>query len=304
MPQIIDNSLLEAAEKGDIKALAALDKRGFIIGTNETAADYVARLRTLLKNIGKMEEELSSSSKYKCGDENDSITVQAKDRIPQSIFAEAAQKCRELYGFTIDWVPGFFIDPFFLFGGCAFCFFPDFFAMFIIRRNFRDAEKWFIYSRKELISHELCHIARLALDSTTFEENFAYQTATSPFRRLLGGIFYKQNDSALFLGATLLVLLVQILRTFWLPAIPIAPFWALPAIVVCWLAIRYCLLRRNLSKATSNARLIFGDNARKVIFRCSDNEIMQIARLDTADSLKAWTAKQGLKWQIIQSSFE
>ncbi len=42
--------------------------------------------------------------------------------------------------------------------------------------------------RQELLAHELCHIARIALDSTLYEETFAYQVSPSPLRRLWDAI--------------------------------------------------------------------------------------------------------------------
>lgn len=38
---------------------------------------------------------------------------------------------------------------------------PEFFTLFIIRRTLKDQERWLIYRRNELISHELCHVARV-----------------------------------------------------------------------------------------------------------------------------------------------
>ena len=288
--------LLEQAASGDLEALSRLDAMGFLMGPAETPVEFAARIRTLIANIGKMDESLAETGKYRI----EGVTVSAEDRIPPEIFAEAAELDRDLYGFSIDWVPGFFIDPFFLFGGCAFAFFPEFFAMFIIRRSFRKSPEWFIYRRQELLAHELCHIAHIALDSTLYEETFAYQVSPSPLRRLLGGLFLRPMDSYLFLGVTFLLLLAQVVRLFWLPGLPIAPFWGIIVLAFSWLSLRYAWLMSTLARARRNAARLFGEHTAKVLFHCTDNEIRAWATLDTREKAEQWLdAQDGPRWKII-----
>lgn len=300
MNTLPDDIILDKASKGDLNALAELDAHGLIIGAKESTEDFVKRIRTLKANIAAMEESLTKSGSY----EIEGVRVSSKQRIPAAVFKEAADICEKLFGFTIDWVPGFFINPScsLLFGGCAFYFYPEFFAMFIIRESFRTKDKWLIYSRRELLSHELCHIARLGLESTAFEETFAYQTATSSFRRLLGGLFLKQTDSFLFLGSAFILLAAQILRTMLFPGIPIMPFWCLPPVTGAWLSFRYWLIRRKLAKARTNLSRVFHNNDMKVMFRCSDSEIDQWANMTTKQQAQQWIDEQSKtspRWQVI-----
>ena len=199
---------LQQAASGNIDALAAYDASGLLLGADETAADFAKRIRLFQTNVQKMEDNLRKDGKY----DAEGIVVTPNDRIPNALFAKIADHTKRLYRFEIDWVPGFFIDPSFslLFGGCAFCSYPDFFTMFIIRRSFKTQEKWLIYNRDELLAHELCHVARIALLSEEFEETFAYQTSASSFRKLIGGIFRKQTDSFLFLGVTFVLLFAKL----------------------------------------------------------------------------------------------
>ncbi|MBQ9366746.1 MAG: hypothetical protein IJT83_03110 [Victivallales bacterium] len=291
-----EEALLQQAAAGELEALRQLDSMGFIMGPTEMPEAFAARIRTLKDNIAKMEKSLADTGKY----EVEGVAVSAKDRISRKLFDEAAELDRSLYGFSIDWVPGFFIDPFFLFGGCAFAFYPEFFAMFIIRRSFRNQRKWFIYKRQELLAHELCHIARIALDSTLYEETFAYQVSPSPLRRLLGGLFLRATDSYMFLGVTFLLLFAQVLRVYWLPGLPIAPFWGLIAVTFSWLALRYVWLMRTLSGARKNASRLFGENAGKVLFRCTDSEVKAWAGFDTDEKARQWISQQdGVRWKVI-----
>ncbi|MBQ6474348.1 MAG: hypothetical protein IJJ33_20370, partial [Victivallales bacterium] len=297
MPSLPDEHILKLAEKEDLGTLVKLDARGFLLGPGEDGPSYAARLRKLRQNTQKMSAALNATGHYQIED----LKVEAKERIPDSYFGEVEKQCRSLYGFAVDWVPGFFVNPeFFLFGGCAYCFFPEFFALFIIRRQFRQRERWFIYSRRELLAHELCHIARVALGSERFEETFAYQTSTSAFRRLLGGVFLNAGDSYLFLGSALLVLLGQMLRTFLLPIIPIWPFWTAMVCALGWLFLRYAWLRLTLSRAKATLHTVFGNRTNHVLFRCTDDEIAFLATLPHQE-LPDWLKRQtDLRWKLLQ----
>ena len=287
--------ILNKASAGDIDALMLLDRHGFIMGHSESTERFVARLRTLADKLDKMQRQLDKDGKF----EIDDITVYARDRIPDKLFGEAKECTKSLFGFSIDWVPGFFIDPFMLFGGCAFTYYPDFFAMFIIRRSFRHSPKWFIYKRKELLAHELCHIARIGMESERFEETFAYQTATSPFRRLLGGVFLKPMDSYLLLGSAFLLLIGQVLRTYLFPMLSIGIFWGILLLSILWLALRYMHLMNILKNARNNMALLWGDNAMKALFRSSDKEIRTWASFKGKAEAEAWLEQQGVRWNVI-----
>ena len=293
---------LQQAASGNIDTLAAYDASGLLLGADETAADFAKRIRIFQANRQKLEDALQKDGKY----DAEGIIVTSNDRIPNTLFTKIADHTKRLYRFEIDWVPGFFIDPSFslLFGGCAFCSYPDFFTMFIIRRTFKTQEKWLIYNRDELLAHELCHVSRIALLSEEFEETFAYQTSSSAFRKLIGGIFRKQTDSFMFLGVTFILLFAQILRTQWLHSIPIWPFWSLVGLVFAWLLIRHAFHCRRLGIAQRHIAELFGkENALPVLFRCTDEELHRFAATQP-QTLKSWIEEQNsLRWQVIRKRF-
>ncbi|MBR5079052.1 MAG: hypothetical protein IKX30_09940 [Victivallales bacterium] len=296
-----EENLLQAAS-GNIDTLAAYDANGFLLVADESAEDFAKRIRLFQTNRQKLEDALRKDGKY----DAEGIIVTPDDRIPNTLFAKIAEHTKRLYRFQIDWVPGFFIDPSFslLFGGCAFCSYPDFFTMFIIRRTFKTQEKWLIYNRDELLAHELCHVARIALLSEEFEETFAYQTSSSSFRKLIGGIFRKQTDSFMFLGVTFILLFAQILRTQWIHTMPIWPFWSLVGLVFAWLLIRHAFHCRRLGIAQRHIAELFGaENAFPVMFRCTDEELHRFASTPP-HTLKTWILEQSsLRWQIIRKRF-
>ena len=245
-----------------------------------------------------MEEALSKDGHY----EIEGIDVVSKDRIRPSFFDSANAQCLELFGFEADWVPAFFINPSFslLFGGCSFSFLPDFFAMFIIRRSFKNSQRWLLYGRDELIAHEMCHVARAPLMSNAYEETFAYCTSQSSFRKYIGGIFLSQWDSFLLLGSTFVLLLAQICNIF-LIQLPMWIFWLLPPIVLAWLMLRYWKLRRRMARAHSTLEAKYGQNATKVLFRCSDDEIDALANGTIPDNLAAPKTARAIilrQWEV------
>jgi len=299
---IVPAELWPRLEQGELESLIACDRRGLLIGANETAAQFVARLQCLQANIAELETALASDGSYRL----ENLLLASTARIGHELFAEVENDTRSLYDFAVDWVPGFFVDPGFgwLFGGAAFYFYPDFFALFIIRRSFRNKPKWLIYRRSELLAHELCHIARIALESSVYEETFAYAVSSSAFRRHFGGMFHRPTDSLLLLCSTLLLLLAQVSQLFVLNWLPIWPFWSAVVGIVVYLIARHLLCARRLRKAKAN---LGGDeHSAAVLFRCTDREIATLAACADADAARQWMQQQAqtsLRWQVISARF-
>ncbi len=301
---VIDESLLAKACEGHVDALCCLDESGFLIGSDESLDAYVERLRGFKARFAAMEASLNASGTF----EIEGMIFRADERIPPELLAEVREETGKAYHFSIDWVPGFFVDPSFgwLFGGCAYYFYPDFFALFIIRRNFAKADKWLFYSRRELLAHELCHVARIALHSHLFEEEFAYRISGSGFRRHIGGVFRGAADSYMLLGTTFLLLLAQMLKTFFLPRFWIWPFWFLVAAMAMFLTSRYVRTRRILKQAEKKLAKVAGDAVAAVLFRCTDEEIVAIAGFANAAEQQRWVAEKcavSPRWKVIQKRF-
>lgn len=300
--RMLSEDLLRRAREADVSALVELDSRGFLIGIGENVTDYVSRLEALAGNIAAMDQSLADEGTFSI----EGMTVHEDNRIPGEQLSNACALTRELYGISLDWVPGFFITPPGLFfGGCAFYFFPDFFALFIIRESFRHQSRWLIYDRDELLAHELCHIARIAFGSRIFEEMFAYRTAGSAFRRFAGAIFRSPIDSYVFLGSTILLLIAQILQTCMFPSLWTWPFWAGMAGVICFYVVRLILNRRVFHRALHVLQLICPTHALTVLYRCSDREIGELAQLTSAPAAEDWlkTRMAGIRREVILARF-
>jgi len=303
--ELPDAERLQAAADGDCAAAADVDTRGVLVGSRESPEEWIERIRKLLANVGRMEDALRETGSFTVED----VSVQASDRIPGELYAAAGDITDALYGFRANWVPGFYVNPSFgwLFGGCAFYFYPDFFAMFIIRRAFAHREKWLFYDRVELLAHELCHVARAGFMSRRFEETLAYQTATSRFRRTIGGVFRSPWDGYVLLGSTWVLLLAQVLRFWVFPWLPGWPFWLLVVAVVGFFALRHGKDLRTFRRARGNIERIAVENrAAAVLFRCTDEEIDALARLDEPDALRQWVehrVRSSRRWQIVHERF-
>ena len=220
---------------------------------------------------------------------------------------EPMERTSQLFGFRCDWVPGFFFParPLSFFGGYAFYFFPEFFAMFWARSGFQKKRRWLFIERDELVAHEMCHIARAALESQAYEELFAYQTAATAFRRFTGGIFREQLDSFLFLGATFFLLFWQLARFFWLPLLPAWGGWAILLLDVAFLLIRHGITYHRFTAARKRLATLYGSEAtaRAVLFHASDAEIPLLASAANPACLLAEWASTQLRWRIVLHRF-
>ena len=308
MKPLTEEKLAKAAA-GDLATLVKLDGQGLLLGPDESLADYTERLRALEKNIRELQAELAKHGDY----DFHGIPLIKADMIPATVFRSCRETTRRLFGFGLDWVPGFFTDKRMglLFAGCSLYSLKDFFAVFIIRKAFQKKEKWWIYSRTELMAHELTHVAHTAFQTPNFEEQFAFQTGQSAFRRVLGGMFRTPKDTYLVLGAMFGILVAQIVNiilrppervwTMPMPLIFLAGFAA-----VFWVLGRYLVNRRRFKRALNCLATVFGEqHSLPVLFRCSEPEMLALAKLPH-DDLPAWLARKqetAIRWQIIHARF-
>jgi len=240
--------------------------------------------------------------------EIDGLRFAAAEQIPPGIFGRAGDFTEQIYGFRVDWVPGFFVSRSlgWFFGGCAYHFPPHYFALFIIRKVFAARERWLFYRRDELLAHEQCHIARVRLHSTVFEEYFAYQTSDSRFRRSAGWLFRGPRDSSLVLVASALLLLAQMIRSFAWATMPVWPFWGAVGAV----ALSFILRQRRQAAIIRKARARLAESAIRqpeaVLFRCTDEEIAELAGPHGASGIGEWIAARAARsprWQVIARRF-
>ncbi len=304
--QPFDRDIIAAIQQNDLVMAATLDANGLLLRGDDDWCSFADRLVTYQQTYNRFESQLADEQEVTLFD---SFKFRNQNRITPEIMAEAAEVTRKLYHFSIDWVPGFFlsrnIGP--LWGGCAITDPEDFLTVFLVRNSFADRPRWFIYSRRELLSHELCHAARMVLDDNQYEEHFAYQTAHSRLRRYIGNCFQTKYDALLFLLPILLLLGAEIFRTLTGSYYPIWPFWCLAGIYPFFLICRNQLQRNRYFKARASLMACGCSAPEAVLFRCNSQEMKEIAtRRSTPENLLAFLRQKSslqLKWQVIMYRF-
>lgn len=108
-----------------------------------------------------------------------------------------------------------------------------------------------LYSRDEILAHELVHALRAHLNAPRYEEYLAYWTAPRAHRRLLGPLFEKAWEAPLLIAS------------FLLP----------PVGALFLLALSLRLIRRQRRLARAYRNLGGGPAARKQLLFASDEEI-------------------------------
>jgi len=284
---------------------AALDAIGFIAGCGESAGELESRVQKCRLAWAELEEKLNSAEETGCF----GVKFTASDRIPAEVIDEAGEITQKLYGFRMQEIPGFYLSRGvgLLWGGCLIGDPEENLSLLFLRSTFRNRTKWLFYQRKELMAHELCHSARQMICDLSLEEHFAYQTSPSRLRRYLGNCFIRDTDALLFFVPTLILLAAQISRIFWLPALPILPFWIMALAAPLWLFARNTISRRSVKQAANALKRAGVEQFQAVMFRCTRSELDKIAATvhDRASLLDYVNKKAGeeLRWQVILQRF-
>jgi hypothetical protein len=301
-----DRVYIENLSEDELSKLAYLDSLGFIVGVGETFEEYRKRLLAVFDNLQEFDQDIEKNDELELFE---GVKVKKDKRIPVEIVDEASRITEKYYRFAINWVPGFFLSKNigWLWGGCALSDTERTLTIFLIRSSFRNKRKWFIYDRRELLAHELCHAARGVINDERLEEFFAYQTAPSKIRRYMGNCFIYKHDAILFLVPTLILLAAQMLKTFNTSlAYPIWPFWILALIYPVFLLLRNGVARLYFFRACSKL-LAFGfKDATAVLFRCDWLSVKKISTLASPEEFRRFVQKNSssdLHWRIIQHRF-
>ncbi len=308
MPLALDEKVLQRIRQEDLDTLVDLDRRGLTPAPNEDAAAFAARLQRLAERLSQWEDALRTAGKASL----EGMTVRREDAIAAEVLAGSGKRTRGLYGFQCDWVPGYFCSPAhsWLFGGCTFSAPPDLFTVFIISQKLRAKKRHLFYDRDEILSHELCHVARTGLQATEFEEHFAYQTSTGAFRRNWGGIMHSQWDSFLFLALCLLLPIGQLALPQFAPSLPLWLNWIPLLAALAFFVLRHLRSRRHFQRALLTLQKYAGNGdeqkARILLFHATDQEIHSLAKIsprhdeDTGFHKVLDALPQDLRWKIAR----
>ena len=290
-------------EFSELEHYAVLDASGFLSGIDEDPSDFETRVAAIKNAHREFEEELSEKGEMMLFDE---FHVRIDERIPSEIIDEAAEVTTALYDFRITHVPGFFLSKGvgMLWGGCMIADTELPFSFFLIRGVFRDRKRWFLYNRRELLAHELCHSMRQPLHDVPLEEFFAYRTSPSRLRRYLGNCFIRDTDALLFVIPVFILLGAVIVQSFLWPRLPSWPFWILALAYPAFLFIRNMVARRRVFRAMKKLRHFGVNKPLAVLFRSTTPEIREMGALPNREAFKTWLdEKQDLRWEVIKFRF-
>ena len=274
-------ALVNQLENGSEDALAELDKYGLFAAAGEDCRQCACRIKKWLEANNTLVRELKSGRTVEI---DPGINVSKKDLIPDDFTCEADKKTNELYGFSLSWVPGFFLNsgvgP--LWGGCAWHDDTSERTLFALRGSFRKKNTYLVYDRNELIAHESCHAARSPLGNDWQLEECILNLNFS-------------GEAFVFLMPAFLLLLQQLLRMLYLPDFPGWPAWIILVAAISYLLGRNHFARSRYFKAEKNIITFTGcgqKEAGAVLFRSSWQDIKQIAACRNAEQLEKYLRQE------------
>ncbi len=287
-----------------IEVLAEWDAAGFLLEADEESAVFAARVKRILAWRENFLRQLKQQNKVEFAPK---LYAEKNNLVPLAIIQEAAEKAEALYAFNLQWAPACFLtEPLgMLWGGSSWADLESGETMCIIRKEFRKKSKWYVYERKELLAHELCHLAHAPVSGNGLEEFFAYRTSAGKLRRYLGNCFVYNWDALFFMLPSMLLLGAELLNFFWRPILPLWPFWVLTVMGPGWLIWRNQRWRNYYFKAEKWLKK-FNLPAEKILFRCTEMEIQQIAEIESAEKFKSFVQQKcakSIRFQVIKRRF-
>ncbi len=286
--------------------LVGLDEKGFILAPGADPVSFCEAARSTLNWSQAVRRELNEKGQARVLGE----VFAADQLVPHDLLLECLAPARAAYGIDPSWALAFFSNkqlPWYV-GGSAFYEKADgaLRTCLLVREPFRRKERWLVYDRGEILSHEACHLARAMLSEPRFEEPLAYGMSDSALRRAAGGAFSARWEAPVLLASAVILVVGAGLELAGLGP------WVKLACAVPLLGTAGALIART---ARTNATLkaarrylepAFGRNSPAVLFRCSDEEIASLAHAGRRGTpISEWLApRQGsLRWQVIQSRF-
>lgn len=141
------------------------------------------------------------------------------------------------------------------------------------------------------MSHELCHVARFAMGSHKYEEQFAYQTSTSSFRKNFGCMMRSAWETYIIMILLLGMLVTQVslimFKGEWLASRtiiqnPVHWFYASLFLFVGYLVLRQKKQNKDFA-GTLDLLSTLTKNPKALAFRLTDEELDEISKLNSID---------------------
>lgn len=225
---------------------------------------------------------------------------------PNEILEEAFLTTKPLFGISPSWIPVNFSNhqlPLWV-GGCAWIFqktedSPT--GAFIqLRRSLKDKSSLLLYSREELLAHELAHVGRMTFDEPKYEEIFAYMTSPNSFRRFLGPLFSQNWEMMIFMILAVFVIMTDICALWWggwASYTAVFPLKIIPLVWLGWLFGKLTVKQLRMNRLKKRYPV-------KFLYCLTDREIDAFDQM-TDDQVKIYANEQDcLRWKTIRHRME
>ena len=104
----------------------------------------------------------------------------------------------------------------------------------------------------------------------------------------------------------LLLLLAQVAQSFWLPGLPVWPFWPVALAYPAFLLIRNGISRRLVKRAAKKLAAFGVEKPSAVLFRLDCGEIRRIGAMERPGEFEQYAAERkesDFRWAILYARF-
>lgn len=174
-----------------------------------------------------------------------------------------------------------------------------------LKKGFDSGSYCKIYSRDEVLAHEMVHAMRMQFDEPRFEEILAYKTSKHFYRRLIGPLFEKHWEATVFLVTLFIPIITEIYWIFDGTKNWVAWFNAIPVCYFVWLSGRLTFYHLVLQKALKRIKPFLKQPQKTwaVALRLLDIEIFHFA-FSKKSLLQKWISeKKTLRWTFLKKIF-
>lgn len=184
-------------------------------------------------------------------------------------------------------------------------------AFLQLRKNFSTKKKYLaLYSRDEVVAHELVHACRMAFNEPQFEELLACRLSAAPWRAFFGALFQSNRESLFFVIWLFALLSIDIYSIFsgagWAATATLVLQVGVPLLLsaaLCRLFVRQRRLHRCL--AHIGEAIADKDKGEALLIRLTDREISSFASL-TPENIRSYAlaaAATSLRWRLLNAAY-
>lgn len=278
--------------------LKSYNAQGFIPGPMETKEAFLGRIDYCLKLKSELFE-----------------VIPGEADLARNFSEDAFLEVKKAFDIFPVWVPCVFsnyrLTPWQ--GGCAWIFqktqSSPIGAFFQLRKSFKTQKTYLkIYSRKELMMHEMAHVGRMAFDEPIYEEFFAYRTAPSVLRRWFGPIVQSPSESLVFvvlLGAIFASDVAFVLSDMSLGFSVLTWLKFVPVGLILVALVRLALRHRQFNQCLKRLKEVT-DKPYALMYRLKDAEIKAFSKMSKDAILEKIKreANQTLRQRVLASYTE